>query len=76
MSGALLSVRDLTIRYGGPEAPAAVDGVSFDVNPGEIVALVGESGSGKSSVSLAVMSLLPDSAQVGGQILFEDRDLT
>ena len=75
MSGALLSVRDLTIRYGGPEAPAAVDGVNFDVNPGEIVALVGESGSGKSSVSLAVMSLLPDSAQVGGQILFEDRDL-
>ncbi len=72
----LLEVRDLTIRF--PQAHgdvAIVDGVSFDVRPGETMALVGESGCGKSITSLAVMGLLPESAQVGGQIRFDGRDL-
>lgn len=75
MTQALMSVRDLVIRYGGPDSPAAVDGVSFDMPPGEIVALVGESGSGKSSIALAIMALLPGTSQVGGSILFEGADL-
>ncbi|MGZ5426238.1 MAG: ATP-binding cassette domain-containing protein, partial [Thermoanaerobaculia bacterium] len=57
----LLSVRALTIAVPGPsggEVPA-VDGVSFDIETGEIVALVGESGCGKTLTSLALVDLVP-----------------
>ncbi len=53
----------------------AVDGVSFKVDAGETLGLVGESGSGKSATSLALLGLLPGSAQVDGRIVFEGRDL-
>ena len=49
----------------------AVDGVSFEVRPGQVVGIVGESGSGKSVTSLAVMGLLPRrGVQVSGQIRY------
>ena len=51
-----LSVRDLTLTIGGA---AVVDGLAFDVSPGEVMALVGESGCGKSLTALAAMRLLP-----------------
>ncbi|MFC9560524.1 dipeptide/oligopeptide/nickel ABC transporter permease/ATP-binding protein [Agromyces sp. NPDC056965] len=72
----LLEVRDLSIRF--PERHgdvAVVDGVSFSVRPGETMALVGESGCGKSITSLAIMGLLPDTAVITGQVLFQGRDL-
>jgi peptide/nickel transport system permease protein len=73
--GALLSVRDLRIRYAG--APAAVvDGVSFDLMPGEIFGLAGESGSGKSTIGQALLRLLPDDAEVTGQTCFGDLDVS
>src|ERR1041385_6219107 len=55
----------------------AVDGVSWDVQEGETVALVGESGCGKSVSALSVMRLVaaPAGRIVGGQILFKGRDL-
>jgi peptide/nickel transport system ATP-binding protein len=53
-----------------------VDGVSFDVQPGEIVGLVGESGCGKSVTSLAVMRLLPERGnRVTGSIRMDGEDL-
>ena len=57
----LLAVRDLSVTFvrRGEEPFKAVDGVSFDVRPGQTVGLVGESGCGKSVTSLAVMGLLP-----------------
>jgi peptide/nickel transport system ATP-binding protein len=57
-----LHVEDLSIAYGS--APPSVTGVSLRVRKGEIVGVIGESGSGKSSIALAMMGLLPDSARV------------
>jgi peptide/nickel transport system ATP-binding protein len=69
----ILSVRELEVRYGDV---VAVDRVSFDVGPGEILGLAGESGSGKSTVAHAVLRLLrPPAVITGGQVLLEGRDL-
>jgi peptide/nickel transport system ATP-binding protein len=60
----------------GAERPYAVDGISLDLNPGEIVCVVGESGSGKSMCAHALMGLLPDTVTTEtGQILLEGDDL-
>ncbi|MYW03590.1 ABC transporter ATP-binding protein, partial [Streptomyces sp. SID3343] len=72
----LLSVRGLSVRF--PDRHGGVrivDGVDFDVRPGETVGLVGESGCGKSLTSLAVMGLLPKGAETGGEVRFAGRDL-
>ena len=77
-SEALLSVRDLTVVFNrqGAEPFTAVDGVSFDVSPGQTLGLVGESGCGKSVTSLAIMGLLPERGNtVTGQALYEGTDL-
>jgi peptide/nickel transport system ATP-binding protein len=72
-----VSIRDLKIALPpGSERPYAVDGVSFDLVPGEIVCVVGESGSGKSMCAHALMGLLPDSVSAeAGEIVFEGRNL-
>jgi microcin C transport system ATP-binding protein len=71
----LLSVRDLSVSF-GPGQPA-VDRVSFDIAPGETLALVGESGSGKSVSALSVLKLLPypSASHPSGQVMFRGRDL-
>ncbi len=49
----------LTVSYGGPDAPAAVDGASFEIRPGRWVAVVGRDGAGKSTLAQCVATLLP-----------------
>jgi peptide/nickel transport system ATP-binding protein len=56
----LLTVRDLSVTLSREGRPSRVlDGISFDMFPGEIIALVGESGSGKTSIGLTLQGLLP-----------------
>ena len=74
----LLSVRDLRTWFAEEGLTArAVDGVSFDVEPGETLGIVGESGSGKSVTNLSIMRLVPSPPGriVSGQILFDGVDL-
>ena len=74
----LLSVRNLRTVFGTMQGEVtAVDDVSFDVAPGEVLGIVGESGSGKSVTALSIMGLLPQppGRVAGGEILFEGRDL-
>jgi peptide/nickel transport system ATP-binding protein len=75
---ALLEVRDLKVDFvrRGEKSFTAVDGVSFDVEPGQTVGLVGESGCGKSVTSLAIMRLLAKRGnKVSGSVRFEGADL-
>ena len=77
-SAPLLSVRDLSVAFTqGGRTSTAVDHISFDIMPGETVALVGESGSGKSVTALSVLKLLayPAASHPSGQILFNGKDL-
>ncbi|WP_243791005.1 ABC transporter ATP-binding protein [Saccharopolyspora gloriosae] len=75
---ALLEVRDLSVVFArrGEPPMTAVDGISFDVEPGRTVGLVGESGCGKSVTSLAIMGLLPQrGAEVSGSVRFDGTEL-
>ncbi len=77
MSSPLLDVDALRVFFRTRADPIrAVDGVSFDVAPGETVALVGESGCGKSVTALALTRLVsPPGTVVGGRIRFAGEDL-
>ncbi|MBA4168921.1 MAG: ABC transporter ATP-binding protein [Chloroflexi bacterium] len=75
---ALLSVRDLEVTFGsGDRVVHAVNGISYDLAPGETLGIVGESGCGKSVSSLAIMRLLPKpAARVrSGSVILEGQDL-
>jgi peptide/nickel transport system ATP-binding protein len=74
----LLDVQDLHVQFDTSRGVVhAVDGISYSIRRGEVVAIVGESGCGKSVSSLAIMGLLskPAGRVTAGRILFEGRDL-
>ncbi|GAA1659237.1 dipeptide ABC transporter ATP-binding protein [Fodinicola feengrottensis] len=75
MTGQVLEVRDLVKHYrvGGGRSVRAVDGISFDIAPGEVLGLVGESGSGKSTVGRCLVRLIDPTA---GTISLNGRDIT
>ena len=75
-SAPLLRVEDLKTHLPSNRGPVrAVDGVSFDVAPGEILGIVGESGCGKSTLCSSLVRLLPKGTQVSGSIRFRGEDL-
>jgi ABC-type uncharacterized transport system, duplicated ATPase component len=78
MTSPLLSVRDLSVAFHqGGNTTTAVERVSFEIMPGEVMALVGESGSGKSVTANSILKLLPYPAasHPTGEILFDGKDL-
>jgi len=76
MSNALLEVEDLRVAFaaGGREV-RAVDGVSYQVDPGKTLAIIGESGSGKTVGCRAIMGLLPDNTAVSGSARLRGSEL-
>ncbi|MGW6732953.1 dipeptide/oligopeptide/nickel ABC transporter permease/ATP-binding protein [Streptomyces sp. NPDC055013] len=72
----VLAVEHLAIGFEGRHSGVdIVDGISFEVQPGEVLGLVGESGCGKSLTALAVMGLEPKGARVRGHVRFNQRQL-
>src|SRR3546814_7562999 len=78
MTKPLMAIKDLAVSFHTrSETVRAVDGVGFEIYPGETLGIVGESGSGKSVTMLSAMRLLPTTARVkiSGQVLFNGRDM-
>jgi peptide/nickel transport system ATP-binding protein len=72
----LLEVKDLAVTFPTDTTPVtAVRGLSFHVDPGEVVAVVGESGSGKSATAMALIGLLPEYAEVSGSVRLHGDEL-
>jgi oligopeptide/dipeptide ABC transporter ATP-binding protein len=74
----LLEVRDLRTQIRrGRDLVTAVDGISFDIAPGETVGLVGESGCGKTMTGMSIMRLLPPAGRItSGSVRLAGRELT
>ena len=78
MSGAVISIEELTVALPSwSDRALAVDRVSLQIMPNEILCVVGESGSGKSVMSKAILRLLPEPhvRVTHGRIIFDNRDL-
>ena len=78
-TGPVLKVENLTTEFSTKAGVArAVDDLSFELAPGEILAIVGESGSGKSVTSLSIMGLVPSppGRVAAGRVDFDGQDLT
>ena len=76
--GVLLEVKNLSTQFNTESGVVkAVDGVTYEINEGETLALVGESGCGKSVSALSIMRLIPDPPGkiTSGQVIFDGEDL-
>jgi oligopeptide/dipeptide ABC transporter ATP-binding protein len=74
----LLDIQDLVTEFRSPEGETfrAVDGVTFKLEPSEVVAIVGESGSGKSVTARSILRLVPHPGRIrSGKIMFQGRDI-
>ncbi len=72
------SIRDLNVQYkSGDQTVYAVNGVSFDLQPGETLGLVGETGAGKTTIAKSILRILPEHAvkRMDGEVRYEGRDI-
>ena len=78
MSSPLLTVKDLRVGFATEEGIVqAVDGISFDLRPGEVLAIVGESGSGKSVTAQTIIGLTrANNARIEGSVELDGKELT
>ena len=73
----LLKVENLSVTFFTPRGTVtAVREASFEISRGEVLGIVGESGCGKSTTAFAVMGYLPTTAETGGSISFEGKDIS
>ena len=76
MTDKLLSIKDLSVHFRLPDGEmTALDRVSLDLAPGEVLGIVGESGSGKSQLLFSLMGLLAGNARVEGEAVFDGQNL-
>src|SRR5580765_6183948 len=78
MAEPILSIRDLTVEFGTEDGIVrAVTGVTYDLQPGEVLGIIGESGSGKSVSVMSMLGLIPQppGRAVSGEAVFKGRDL-
>ncbi len=75
-AGPVLDVRDLRVWYGSLRGQVrAVDGVSLQIDAGDVLGLVGESGCGKSTLGRGILGLLPEGARADGEVLYRGRNV-
>lgn len=76
MSDSIIQIRNLSVSFPSESGTVqAVRDLSLDIRPGEVLGLVGESGSGKSVTSLSMIGLLPPTARMTGEIIYQGRNL-
>jgi len=73
----MLEIKDLKVNFQPAHGPKTevLHGINLSLNKGETLGIVGESGSGKSVLSLATIGLLPDTAEVSGEIIFNGENI-
>lgn len=72
-----LSIKNLEVTYHLNKFTSiyAVNDISFELNPGDVIGIIGETGSGKTTIANTIMRALPDTATVKGSIILDDKDL-
>lgn len=73
--GTIIEIKDVSVSFGSGSGAGAVEHFSMELQENSRTVLIGETGSGKSVLLLSILKLLPQSAQITGQVLFQEENL-